>query len=205
MTFKNFNQTNDIKLINIAKELVDYQPITVKEDKYYKRISKDDILEICMKNKAIINGIKNKSSLDIDDYKELLTAIGFTIRDYLTKKFDVYCKRISDNCIGYDFVLENNLPLIDVVMGACESKWNWYLQTSKGRVILVKFKDNKKGERIKFRGKGANINITDCKCFQIGKAKIIVCDLTKTVYCLSADNEFLFVVKGADNKYNCIA
>lgn len=191
--------------MDFAKELIDYRATTVKEDKYYKRISKSDILEIVSRNRAIIQGIKNKYSLSIEDYTEILNGIGYMIKDYLTKKFDVYCKRISDSCVGYDFVSENNLPLIDVVMGACESKWNWYLQTSKGRVIFVKFKDNKKGERIKFRGKGANIDVTNCKCFQIGKAKIIVCDLTKTVYCLSADNEFLFVVKGADNKYNCIA
>lgn len=198
MTFKNFNQINDLEFVDFAKELIDYRAITVKDDKYYNRISKNDILEIISKNKTIVNGIKNKSSLSVEDYTEVLNGVGFMIRDYLIKKFDVYCKRISN---GYELVSENNLPLIDVAMGAYESKYYWYLQGQNGRVLLVKFKTNKQGEIIKFRGKGADIDVTDCKCFQIGKSKIIVCDSDKRIYCLSTESEFIYVVKNPENKY----
>lgn len=47
MTFKNFNQINDIELINFAETLIDYQPTTVEGDKYYKRISKMIFLKSC--------------------------------------------------------------------------------------------------------------------------------------------------------------
>ena len=33
-------------MITLAKELIDYQPITVTGDKFYERISRNDILEI---------------------------------------------------------------------------------------------------------------------------------------------------------------
>lgn len=204
MTFKNFNQTNDLKMITLANDLIDYQPITVKGDKFYNRISKNDILGIVQKNKTIVNSIKNKSSLDLADYTELLTAIGFMTKDYLTKKFEVYCKRIFDSCVGYDFVSENNLPLIDVAIGTCNNEYCWYLEAKKDRVLLVKFKYNKNGKIIRFRGNGADIDVTDDRCFQIGKSKIIISDLNKKVRCFSVDNEYLFVVKGADNKYNCV-
>ena len=99
--------------------------------------------------------------LSVENYGDILNGVGIMCKDYIMKRLDVYCKRISDSCIGYDFVSENNLPLIDIVMGACGIKWNWCLQTSKGRVILVKYKLNKKGEITKFRGKGADIDVTD--------------------------------------------
>ena len=202
MTFKNFNQINDLEFVDFATELIDYQATTVKDDKYYKRISKDDILEITSRNKSIVNGIKNKFSLSLEDYTEVLNGIGFMIRDYLIKKFDVYCKRIFDSCIGYDFVSENNLPMIDVAMGAYEGKYYWYLQSQKGKILLVKFY-HKNGENIKFRGKGSNIDVTDSKCFQVGKAKIIVSDLDKKVYCLSTEREYICVTKNSENKYRC--
>lgn len=186
--------------MDFAKELINYRAITVKGDKYYNRISRNDILEIVSKNKAIVNDIKNKSSLSVEDYTEVLNGVGFMVRDYLVKKFDVYCKRISN---GYELVSENNLPLIDVVMGAYGSKYKWYLQGQNGKVFLVKFKRNKKNEITKFRGKGADINVMDCKCFQVGKAKIIVSDLDKKIYCLSTENESIYVVKNEKNEYRC--
>lgn len=203
MTFENFNKINDTKLIDLANALIDYEPTKVKNDKYYRRISKNDILETCLKNKSVIQSIKNKSSLALDDYRELLNAVGFMIRDCLTKKFDVYCKRISDSCIGYDYVSENDLSFIEVAMGAYEDKYYWYLESKKDKVLLVKFKYNKKGEIIKFRGKDANIDVTDNRCFQVGKAKIIISDLDKKIYCLSAGREFIYVTKNQENKYKC--
>ena len=199
MTFKNFNQINDLEFVDFATELIDYQATTVKDDKYYKRISKDDILEITSRNKSIVNGIKNKSSLSVEDYTEVLNGIGFMIRDYLIKKFDVYCKRISN---GYELVSENNLPMIDVAMGAYEGKYYWYLQSQKGKILLVKFY-RKNGENIKFRGKGTDIDVTDSKCFQVGKAKIIISDSDKKIYCLSTEKEYIYVVKNPENKYKC--
>lgn len=88
-------------------------------------------------------------------------------------------------------------------MGAYESKYHWYLQGQNGKVLLVKFKYNKKGKIIKFRGKGADIDVTDCKCFQVGKAKIIISDSDKKIYCLSTENEYIYVVKNPENKYKC--
>lgn len=203
MTFKNFNQLNDVKLVDLANVLIDYKPTKVKNDKYYRRISKNDILEVCLKNKAVIYGIKNKSALELNDYREILNAIGFMFKDFLIKKFDVYCKRISDSCIGYAFVSENNLPLIDIAMGAYEDKYYWSLGTKKDKVILLKFKHDKIGEIIKFRGKDADIDVTDCKCFQIGKAKVIVSDTDKRAYFLSTEREFILAVKNEKNKYRC--
>lgn len=188
--------------MDFANELIDYQATTVKGDKYYNRISKDDIFEIISKNKSLVNGIKNKFFLGIEDYSELLNGVGFMVKDYLTKRFDVFCKRISDSCIGYELVSENNLPLIDVAMGACEDKYYWYLQSQKGKILLVKFY-KKNGENIKFRGKGSNIDVKDSKCFQVGKAKIIVSDLDKKVYCLSTEREYIYVTKNSENKYRC--
>lgn len=115
----------------------------------------------------------------------------------------MYLKRISDSCIGYDFVSGNNLPLIDVAMGAYDNKYHWYLQAQKNKVLLVKFRRNKKGENTKFRGKGADIDVTDSKCFQVGKAKIIISDSDKKIYCLSNEREFIYVVKNPENKYKC--
>lgn len=126
-----------------------------------------------LKNRAIIDGIKNKTSLDLDNYKELLNGAGFMIRDYLTKKFDVYCKRISADCIGYDFVSENDLPLIDVVMGGHQDKWHWYLQSQMGKVLLVKFKYDKMGEFKNFGARTQIQTLRTANAFKSAKLKLL--------------------------------
>lgn len=201
MTFNNYNLMGDITLINNAKYMIDYVPCEVENDKFYKFISNQKVAEIAIKNKAIWQGIKNKSSLDIDDYKELLNGIGFMIRDFYRKRFETYCNQIIESYIDYEIISEST-SLIDIAMGDCYSDSYWYLQVQNDKILLVKFKYNKRGELIKYRGKNSNIDVTDSKCIQIGKLKFIISDTDEKIYCLSTVNEFLFIVKNPDNKYN---
>lgn len=201
MTFKNYNSTWDIALIDNVKEMIDYVPCEVGNDKFYKFISCSKVAEIAIKNKAIWQGIKNKSNLNLDDYQELLNGVGFMIRDFYRKRFETHCNQIIKSYIDYEIISEGT-SLIDIAMGACNSDSYWYLQTQKDRIFLVKFKYNKRGELIKCRGKDSDIDVTDSRCIQIGKLKIIISDTNKSIYCLSTVNEFLFVVKNSDNKYN---
>ncbi len=206
MTFKNCNLTEDITLINNVKEMINYQPCKVKNDKFYKFISNPKVAEIAIKNKAIWQGINEKSSLDLDDYRELINGIGFMIRDFYRKRFEKHCNQIIDGYADYKIISENIIPvdiaMVDIAMGACNSSSYWYLQTQKDRIFLVKFKYNKNGILIKYRGKDSDIDVTDSRCIQMGKLKIIISDTNKSIYCLSIVNEFLFVVKNSDNKYN---
>lgn len=205
MTFKNFNQKNDLKLIELSKELTGYQPITVKRDKFYNTISKNYIMNILLKNKPIVNGVKNKSNLSLIGYSDILIGVNLMIQDYLYKKLDGYYANVLDSCVNYEFISENNLPFLSVAMGTCAGQSFWGLQAKKGKVVLNKFKYNKSGEIIKSRNKYTDTEVTDCRCFEIGKAKLIVSDKEKKIFCLSVDNEFLVIVKSADNKYTHVA
>ena len=199
MIYKKYNTVNDLKLITLANTLIDYVPHQVRKDKYYRLISRDLIQEICLTNKAVINGIINKNQLNVDDYRELLNAIGYMLYDHCKNKMYSYCQKIERDYKDYDFV--SKYPLIDIAMGKHDNQFMWCVKNSRNKISLVKYKFNKKGELIVYKGNNAEQVITNARCIQIGKLKAFVSDIDKKVYCLSIDNELLYVVKNEDNSY----
>lgn len=205
VTFKNFSSQEDILLISLAQILKDYEPETVHDDRFYGIISQNVVREVTLKNKAVKQGIENKSSLTVDDYKELLNAIGFMLHDFCAKKLKQDLEGINSHYKDYQYEYLNKVPisLIDIAMGNPANGFYWYLYSKDDNVYLAKFKRNKNGEIIKSRSQDSEILVTNTRCLQIGKLKMIISDEDQKVYCLSADSEFLYVVKTSNNEYIC--
>lgn len=142
MIFKNYNVSNDLKLIGLSNVLIEYEPKQVRKDKYYGLISRNLIQEICLTNKAVTHGINNKKQLDIEEYRELLNAIGYMLYDHCKNKLYRNCQEIEYKYRDYDFVSE--YPLIDIAMGKYNKQFKWCLKDSRKRISLVKYKYNKK-------------------------------------------------------------
>ena len=46
------------------------------------------------------------------------------------------------------------------------------------------------------------VDVTDSTIIRIGRMKMIVCDKSMKIYCLSVDDEFLSVKKNEQNKFD---
>lgn len=207
MTYKNLSSKSDIQMIMLANELPDYQPTKIRGDKYYKIISENFILDIAENNRCleIIHwGYLKRFMVNIELYKNLLNEIGFMLMDHISKKLKVICDKTLSEYKDYEIIIKKDWTLLDVAMGKVYEKCGyWYLESKKDKVLLVRFKDSKKGDIIKCRSKKEDndIDVSDGKCYQIGMAKIIVCDWNKKIYVLSAYDELLFVKKNIENQY----
>lgn len=203
MIYKNYNENHDDRLIDIANELIDYKPKKVRRDKYFNFISRVSIIEMCVKNKGVIDGINHKMQLDLEDYTELLQAIGFVIKDCCKARFDKYCEQVKTKYKEYTIVAEH--PIINIALGEHSSHLKWYLQGGKGKVLLVRYKENKKGELTVCRNTKDDmirtVDVTDCQVIQIGRLELIVSDVDMKIYALSVDDEFLSIKKNADNTF----
>lgn len=206
MTYKNLNNKKDMEMIILANELPNYQPTKTRGDKYFQVISQNYISEIAENNRSaeIIKWICFKRFIGVELYKNILNEIGFMLMDYISKKLKAICDKTLSDYSDYEIVIKKDWTLLDVAMGKVYEKCGyWYLEPKKDKVSLVFFKDNKKGDLIKCRSKKEDndIDVSDGKCYQIGMAKIVVCDWNKKIYVLSAYDELLFVKKNIENQY----
>lgn len=193
-------------MIMLANELPNYQPTKTRGDKYFHVISQNYISEIAESNRSaeVIKWICFKRFIGVELYQNLLNEIGFMLMDYISKKLKVICDKTLSDYKDYEIIIKKDWTLLDVAMGKVYEKCGyWYLESKKDKVSLVFFKDSKKGDLIKCRSKKEDndIDVSDGKCYQIGMAKIIVCDWNKKIYVLSAYDELLFVKKNIENQY----
>lgn len=199
----NYNENYEDKLVAIANKMIDYKPVNVRGDKYYKFISRAVVTDMCCKCSEIISGIEHKSELNLADYGELVNAIGYVIKDNCREKFKYLCERVKSQYQNYSFITE--YPIIDIAMGKHSQQLNWYLKGGKGNVQLVRYKYNKIGELIACRNTKDDmlntVDVTDSTIIRIGRMKMLVCDKSMKIYCLSVDDEFLSVKKNEQNKF----
>lgn len=206
MIYKNLNDKKDMEMITLANELPDYQPTKTRGDKYFQVISQNYISEIAENNSSaeIIKWIVFKRFIGLELYKNLLNEIGYMLMDFISKKLKASCDKILGNYSDYEIIIKKDWTLLDVAMGKVYEKCGyWYLESKKNKVLLVFYKNNKKGDFIKCRSKKEenDIDVSDGKCYQIGLAKIIVCDWSKKIYVLSVYDEILFLKKNSENQY----
>lgn len=203
MKLINYNKNNENKLVCIANELIDYAPVKVRKDKYYNFISRAFIMNICCKCSDVIYNINHKSELNLDDYTELLNAIGFIIKDHCRVSFERYCKQVKGKYKDYSVITE--YPIIDIALGKQSQLLNWYLKDGNGNVQLVRYKYNKNGDLIVCRDTKNDmyktVDVTDATIVQIGRLKMIVSDKSMKIYCFSVDDEFISIKKNEYNKF----
>lgn len=205
MKFKDYNkQHREDKLITIANILVDYTPSKVRKDKYYNFISRWNIMDICCKCTDVIHSIKYKSELSLDDYKELLNAVGYIIKDHCRDVCESYCEQVQMKYQNYTFITE--YPIIDIALGKHSQQLYWYLKGGKGNVQLLRYKYNRSGDLIACRKTKDDmfkaVDVSDDTVIQIGKLKMIVSDTTMKVFCFSVDDELLSIKKNEHNKFD---
>ena len=186
------------RLIVMANKLINYMPETVQNDTYYNRISDDDILEICSKNKSLIANIKDKQNLTLDNYADTLNAIGYMLFDYCKQKVTYFYDRFMEQYKDYDFDTDN---VFNIVMGGqANHKFDlWNVKSKSDGYSLMGFK-TKNNSVVAFNGATGNIKFEQVYCVQIGNALLFVSDDEKKIYCRSADKE-LFFIKEIKHKY----
>lgn len=203
MVYKNYNKNNDDIYIKLSNELIDYYPESVKDDKYYKVISNPLFDEICYKNHQVMRGILHKSELSLEDYTDLVQAIGYMTYDYYKRRFTPIISEFLDKNKGYSFSVDTD-TLIDIALGKTKSNTMWCSKRRKNEIWIIKYKYNKSGELIECRSNKVDeeaYNVSGAYVVHIGMLKMYVSDSKKKVYCLSTDNEYFYVKKTSDNKY----
>ena len=101
MKYINYNSQNNDKLCLQANKMIDYSPKNVRNDRYYKMISRAKFMEICCKNKQIIRSINNKSKLDLEEYTDLIQGIGIMIKDYCK---NIFLEKFEQILFKYNFI-----------------------------------------------------------------------------------------------------
>ncbi|MGN0598150.1 MAG: hypothetical protein ACI4J1_12575 [Ruminiclostridium sp.] len=203
MKYRNYNTQDDDMLIKLSDILISYCPESVKKDKYFKTISNKKIIEICFGYKKVINDINSKHILDLEEYTELLHAIGFMIADFYKNRFTKILNRIVDEYCSYSFSVDTG-ALIDIALGKNSSEIKWCSKRKNNEVWILRFKYNSSGELIYCRNNKADekpLNVSGNHVVQIGMLKMYISDAEKKIYCFSTADEYLYVRKSADNKY----
>ena len=205
MKYINYNSQNNDKLCLQANKMIDYSPKNVRNDRYYKMISRAKIMEICCKNKQIIRSINNKSRLDLEEYTDLIQGIGIMIKDYCKNIFLEKFEQVLFKYNDYDFSVDRD-NLIDIALGTFNNTVKWCLKNSNNDVWILKYKYNKQGKLIACKGtkKSAeqNILVSGATVIQIGMLKMFISDTEHKVYCFSAIDEYLYVKKDRYNNYS---
>ncbi len=199
MKFDILTSKTDIALLGTAMEIIDYTPETVTGDKYYKVLSKSSVYDACRHNRQLLNAINNRKHLSVEDYKETLNAVGFTILDYCRFKVAPSYEKFVSDCIdnGYSFEY-SKVDMFSFIMGESETEYYWYLYSKDSDISIRSYKlyssDRYKG----FTGKSGNVSLGDSRCVQIGLCKFFISKTDKKVYCRSVKKEFISI-KREDN------
>lgn len=189
--------------MKLSNELTDYCPKSVETDIYYYIVSKPTITEICYKNKQVMQAIIHKAELDIEEYTDLVQAIGFMVSDYCKRIFIPLLDGFISEHRNYSFSVDKD-ALIDIALGKRNSEIKWCSKRKNEEIWILKYKYNRAGELIECRNSKndeKSLNVSDSYVIHIGMLKMYVSDSEKKVYCLSTADEYLYVKKSSDNKY----
>lgn len=198
MNFVDLTSEKTNKMLKLGNELDDYTPLKVYEDAYFNEINNSEVMEICRKNKALIKAIRDKKNLSIEEYSDVLCAVGIMLRDYCKEKVTYQLQRFMFDYDGYTFDI-NTDKLLNLCMGALPINRYWHIFKSNTGFSLRTFKKCEDGYFKTFTGHGAKVDFVDIKCIRVGFCKFFISDSNKAVYCRAVDRELPFA-RRVENK-----
>lgn len=198
MNFMSLTSEKTNKMLRLGNELADYTPLKVYGDAYFNEINNSDVMEICRKNKALIKMINDKENLSVEEYADILCAVGIMLRDYCKEKVIYQIQRFMSDYNGYTFDI-NLDKLYDLSTGILPISTYWHMFKSNTGFSLRAFKKCEDRYFKAFTGRGGKVNFTDVKCVQIGLCKFFISDSNKEIYCRAVDRELPFV-RRVENK-----
>lgn len=182
MNFVSLTSEKTNKMLKLGNELADYTPLKVYGDAYFNEINNSEVMEICRKNKALIKAIRDKENLSVEEYSDVLCAIGIMLHDYCKEKIIYQVQRFMSDYNGYTFDI--NLDKIhDLCMGVLPVNKYWrMIKTDKGFSLRI-FKKYDDDYFTSFIGRNSRVDFTDIKCVQIGLCNFFISDVNKMIYC----------------------
>lgn len=207
MNFVSLTSGKTNKLLKLGNKLTDYIPLKTYGDTFFNEITRSDVKEICLKNKALILAINNRENLSIEEYTDILCAVGFMLRDYCKAKVKYQLQRFMSDYNGYTFDI-NLDKLFDLCIGILPINTYWHifkLNTGFSLRAFKKCEECEDGYFKPFTGRGSKVDFTDIKCIQIGLCRLFISDSNKAIYCRAVDKELPFVRRVENKNFGLLA
>lgn len=192
MKYKIYNTDQEDELIDIGNQLMNYKPENINEDKFFDLISSDTVVEICWKNKSLIKAIKNKNELNLEEYADVLEAVGFMIRDYCRERLAIYLNIFQSNYKDYNIIETNGQSLLELTMGNPNNDLLWKIKGENGESNLLYWKHSHDNEWVICKER-VQRNIGNMSIERLGRLYFLISDNEKKIICLSFVNEIMFI------------
>lgn len=204
MNFLSLTSGKTNKLLKLGNKLTDYIPLKTYGDTFFNKITRSDVKEICLKNKALILAINNRENLSIEEYTDVLCAVRFMIRDYCKAKVKYQLQKFMSDYNGYTFDIALD-KLCDLCMGILPINTYWHIFKLNTGFSLRAFNKCEDGYFKPFTRRGSRADFTDIKCVQIGLSKFFISDSNKAIYCRAVDKELPFVRRVENKNFGLLA
>jgi len=204
MNFVSLTSEKTNKLLKLGNKLTDYIPLKVYGDTFFNEISNSDVKEICRKNKALIRSINDKENLSVEEYADVLCAVGFMIIDYCNEKVTYQLERFFNSHTEYSYDFNAN-KIHDLCMGVLSVNRYWRMIKTDNGFSLRTYKKDDDGYFTSFTGRNGNVNLESVKCVQIGFCKFFVSDMDKMIYCCSVSKELSFTRRVGNKNFGLLA
>lgn len=204
MNFVSLTSEKTNKMLKLGNELLDYTPLKVYEDTYFNEINNSDVMEICRKNKALIKAIKDKENLSVEEYADVLCAIGIMLRNYCREKIIYQIQRFISDYSGYTFDI-NLDKLYDLCTGILPISTYWHIFKSDTGFSLRAFKKCEDYYFTSFTGRNGRVDFESVRCVQVGLSKFFISDANKMIYCRSTLTELSFTRRVGNKNFGLLA
>lgn len=204
MDYVNLTSEKTNRLLVLGNRLTDYIPCTIKDDTYFNEIAKTDVMETCQKNKALIKAIRDKENLSVEEYADVLCAVGFMLRDYCKEKVTYQLDRLLLDYNGYEFDISTD-NLLNLCMGVLPVDKYWRMVKTDNGFSLRTYKKCEDDYFTSFTGRNGRVDFESVRCVRVGLAKFFISDSDNMIYCCSVSTELSFTRRVGNKNFGLLA
>ena len=204
MNFVSLSSEKTNKMLKLGNKLADYTPLKVCGDVFFNEIDNSDVMEICRKNKALIKAIRDKENLSVEEYAEVLCAIGIMLRDYCREKITYQLNRLLLDYNRYRFDISTD-KLLNLCMGFLPVDKYWRMVKTNNGFSLRIYKKCEDNYFTSFTGRNGRVDFESVRCVQIGLSKFFISDSNAMIYCCSVSKELSFTRRVGNKNFGLLA
>ena len=204
MNFVSLSSEKTNKMLKLGNELSDYTPLKVYGDAYFNEINNSEVMEICRKNKALIEAIRDKENLSVEEYSDVLCAIGIMLRDYCREKITYQLDRLLLDYNGYRFDISTD-KLLNLCMGVLPINRYWCMVKTNNGFSLRTYKKCEDDYFTSFTGRNGRVDFESVRCVQVGLSKFFISDSDNMIYCCSVLTELSFTRRVGNKNFGLLA
>lgn len=204
MNFVSLSSKKTNKILKLGNELSDYTPLKVYGDAYFNEINNSEVMEICRKNKALIKAIRDKENLSVEEYSDVLCAIGIMLRDYCREKIIYQIQRFMSDYNGYTFDI-NLDKLLSLCMGVLPVDKYWRMVKTDNGFSLRTYKKCEDDYFTSFTGRNSRVDFESVRCVRVGLSKFFISDSDNMIYCCSVSTELSFTRRVGNKNFGLLA